>query len=175
MCVCVCVFLLARKKDYKRRDELRGGSVITTDPGVSEVRDASDSSGGRDGGGGNGSAPPTSNTKAAVVGRTYDSEGTEKTDAGLLLDDAAGGGAVVGGDAERCAVRQGGSCRDPGRMPLNERPRKHRKYYKVGEAALNQRGTQSNRACSINVRTITREYSHTHVHTNTSMLLRTEF
>eukprot|EP00903_Cladosiphon_okamuranus_P006237 g6122.t1 len=119
-----------KAEDYKRRDELRRASVVTTDPGISEVRDDSDSSGARNGGG-NHPAPSTSSTKASVVGRTHESEseGTEKKGSGRLLD--AADGEVVGGEEETSALRRGDSWRNPGKMPLNQRPRKHRKYYKV--------------------------------------------
>lgn len=137
MCVCVfsCYFSLwvwHHWQDYKRRDELRGGpgvasySTITTDPGIAEVPGSS----------GDDSSAPSSSSAKAAVGHSHETGGAEKG-AGLL-DDSAGGNGRSGG-ADRSALRRGGSWSNPGRMPLIERPRKHRKYYKVGS---DNRGTE---------------------------------
>eukprot|EP00752_Nemacystus_decipiens_P012915 g11430.t1 len=118
-----------KAEDYKRRDELQGGpgvasySTITVDPGIADVPGFT---------GSDVSAPSSSTTKAAV-GRSHGNGGAEKDV--RLLDDAAGGsgrgGGGGGGDADRGASRRGESWSNPGRLKLSERPRKHRKYYKV--------------------------------------------
>lgn len=136
--------MVFKTQDYKRRDELRGGpgvasySTITTDPGIADVLGASGmatGNGDSNGDGGNSNSAPSSPSIKAAVGRSNGSEGAEK-DTGLGGDTAGtcvreGGVGGSGVEAPRGTVRREGS-RNPGVVPLRERPQKHRKYYKVG-------------------------------------------
>ncbi|CAN0072625.1 unnamed protein product, partial [Ectocarpus fasciculatus] len=116
-----------KAEDYKRRDELRGGSgskasfstPVTTDPGHTDdvvggpaPRDANPT-------------PSSSSRRMAAAGRSAaaDVQGGEgrSTEGSGLVGKAGGGG---GGRRRRRR-------RLPGRVPLDERSREHRKYYKV--------------------------------------------
>lgn len=105
-------------QDYKRRDELMGGdgtptySTVTKDPGLEDLYGSESDSR---------NAKGTRNTsnRNTVVANIRDVG--ESTGAG---DESWGGFRIHGGVLS------------PGSLPLQERPQKHRKYYKVSVASM---------------------------------------
>lgn len=130
-------------KDYKRRDELMGGGssvvggkirgssrdaasaspgIISTDPGLSDTPfHGSATSSPVLGGDTRNNAPEGESEGSLLMVAGGDSEGREE---------GMGVGAGARGRREGGRGRGEGE-RSPGRVPLKERPHRHRKYYKV--------------------------------------------
>lgn len=138
-------------QDYKRRDELQGGpgvakySTVTTDPGL-DVEPTEKPEHNNSSSNGAASDAPRRSSSSSSSGRgaaisaaaerdplpTFvDKAGGEAGSYGLIGDgdDREAGG--VGGRGGGGGEREGGRKTCPGKVPLDERPQKHRKYYKV--------------------------------------------